>query len=225
MHLIEYDYQMFNIKENAVVEMAKKILEDEPELFYDDFMTFGWYDNPEQTNVINLNALAELIYVIKNALGVHNSEIHYIHDNMKEFEETFKTELQGYGIEVSFADSKAEVPLQIIDNVISITRHAYDKMIGHIKAKDQWRDNAEWDMKLFSRVMRKLSITHMNFTVPISDWGAALCITDMFVPQYPKNLRNNFVFNSRYIDNTQHICRSLLEAYMSDRNVTDILKN
>ena len=224
-YLIEYDYQMFNVKENAVVEASKKIIEDEPELFYDDFMTFGWYDNPEQTNVINLNALAELIYVVKNTLGLHNCEIQYIHDNMNEFENTFKSELHGYGIEVSFADSKALVPLQIIDNVVSITRHAYDKMTGHIRAKDQWQDSAEWDMKLFSRVIRKLSVSNVNFTVPISDWSAALCMTDMFAPQYPKNLRNNFVFNSRYIENTQHIYRSLLGAYKRDSDVTDILKN
>lgn len=224
-YLIGYDYRMINVKENDVVKTAKIILEDEPELFYDDFMTFGWYDNPEQTNVINLNALAELIYAVKNTLGVHNCEIQYIHDNMKEFEETFKSELRGYGIEVSFADSKTEVPLQIIDNVVSITRHAYDKMIGHIKAKEQWQADAEWNMKLFSRVIRKLSVSRVNFTVPISDWSAALCMADMFAPQYPQNLRNNFVFNSRYIENTQHICRSLLEAYRKDSEVTDILKN
>lgn len=224
-YLIDYDYRLFNVEENAVVEMAKKILEDEPELFYDDFMSFGWYENPEQTNVINLNALAELIYTIKSTLNVQNEEIYYIHDNMKEFEETFKSELQDYGIQISFADSKSEIPLQIIDNVVSITRHSYDKMIGHIKEKEQWQDNAEWDMKLFSKVIRKLSVSHVNFTVPISDWSAALCMIDMFAPQYPKNLRNNFVFNSRYIENTQHIYRSLLEAYKSDSDVTDILKN
>lgn len=224
-YLIDYDYRLFNVEENAVVEMAKKILEDEPKLFYDDFMSFGWYENPEQTNVINLNALAELIYTVKSTLNVQNEEIYYIHDNMKEFEETFKSELQDYGIQISFADSKSEVPLQIIDNVVSITRHAYDKMIGHIKEKEQWQDNAEWDMKLFSKVIRKLSVSHVNFTVPISDWSAALCMTDMFALQYPKKLRNNFVFNSRYIENTQHIYRSLLEAYKSDSDVTDILKN
>lgn len=224
-YLIDYDYRLFNVEENAVVEMAKKILEDEPELFYDDFMSFGWYENPEQTNVINLNALAELIYTVKSTLNVQNEEIYYIHDNMKEFEETFKSELQDYGIQISFADSKSEVPLQIIDNVVSITRHAYDKMIGHIKEKEQWQDNAEWDMKLFSKVIRKLSVSHVKFTVPISDWSAALCMADMFAPQYPQNLRNNFVFNSRYIENTQHIYRSLLEAYKSDSDATDILKD
>lgn len=224
-YLIDYDYRLFNVEENAVVEMAKKILEDEPELFYNDFMSFGWYENPEQTNVINLNALAELIYTVKSTLNVRNEEIYYIHDNMKEFEETFKSELQDYGIQISFADSKSEVPLQIIDNVVSITRHAYDKMIGHIKEKDQWKDNAAWDMKLFSKVIRKLSVSHVNFTVPISDWSAALCMTDMFAPQYPKNLRNNFVFNSHYIENTQHIYSSLLEAYKSDIEVTGILKD
>ena len=98
-------------------------------------------------------------------------------------------------------------------------------MTGHIRAKDQWQDSAEWDMKLFSRVIRKLSVSNVNFTVPISDWSAALCMTDMFAPQYPKNLRNNFVFNSRYIENTQHIYRSLLGAYKRDSDVTDILKN
>lgn len=223
-YLIDYDYRMVNVKENAVVQMAEKISEDDPELFYDDFMTFGWYENPEQTNVINLNALAELIYVVKDALGVQNSEIQYIHDNMEEFEETFKSELQDYGIEISFADSKTEIPLQIIDNVVSITRHAYDKMIGHIKAKDQWHDDAEWDMKLFSKVLRKLSVTHVNFTVPISDWSAALCMTEMFAPQYPIKYRNNFVFNSRYIENTQRICESIVESFRSDCEVTDVLE-
>lgn len=224
-YLINYDYRMFNVKENAVIEMAKKILEDDPALFYDDFMSYGWYENPEQTNVINLNALAELIYAVKNALNVQNEEIQYIHDNMKEFEETFKSELQDYGIRVSFADSKSVIPLQIIDNVVSITRHAYDKMIGHIKAKEQWQDDAAWDMKLFSRVIRKLSVPRVNFTIPISDWSAALCMTEMFSPQYPKKLRNNIVFNSRYIENTQHIYASLLAAYRNDSEVTDILKN
>ncbi len=62
-YLIEYDYQMFNVKENAVVEASKKIIEDEPELFYDDFMTFGWYDNPEQTNVISFYDLGEQLLI------------------------------------------------------------------------------------------------------------------------------------------------------------------
>lgn len=87
--LVEYQYKNIDVAENAVVEMAKRILEDDPKLFYDDFMTFGWYENPEQTNVINLNALAELIYVIKNAVGAKNEEIQYVHDQMEEFEETF----------------------------------------------------------------------------------------------------------------------------------------
>lgn len=222
--LVEYQYKNIDVEENAVVEMAKRILEDDPKLFYDDFMTFGWYENPEQTNVINLNALAELIYVIKNAVGAKNEEIQYVHDQMEEFEETFKSELSEYGINISFADSKSAVPLQIIDNVVSVTRHAYDKMIGHIKAKKQWRGEAEWDMKLFSRVIRKLSVNHINFTVPVSDWSAALCMAEMFAPKYPKDLRNNFVFNSHYVENMHHIYGSLLEAYEDDIGVTNTLK-
>ena len=224
-YLIDYDYRMLNAEENAVVEMAREILKNNPDRFYDDFMTFGWYENPEQTNVINLNALAELIYSVKSTLGVQNEEIQYIHDNMEEFEETFKSELQEYGIEISFANSKDLVPLQIIDNVVSITRHAYDKMIGHVREKDHWQDNAEWDMKLFSRVVRKLSVTRMKFTVPISDWSAALCMSEMFAPQYPKNLRNTFVFNACYVANTQYAFESLLESYKDDSEVMDTLRH
>lgn len=224
-YLINYDYRMLNVKENVVIEAAQKILEDDPALFYDNFMSFGWYENPEQTNVINLNALAELIYTIKDTLNARNEEIQYIHDNMEEFEDTFKSELQDYGIQISFADSKAVIPLQIIDNIVSITRHAYDKMIEHIKAKEQWQDNAEWDMKLFSRVIRKLSVLRVNFTIPISDWSAALCMSEMFAPQYPKKLRNNFVFNLYYTENIKQIHESLLAAYKSDSEVADVLKN
>ena len=79
-------------------------------------------------------------------------------------------------------------------------------------------------MKLFSRVMRKLSVNHINFTVPVGDWSAALCMAEMFAPKYPKELRNNFVFNSHYIENMHHIYGSLLEAYEDDNAVANTLK-
>ena len=92
--LINYDYVFYDLNENAVVEISLKILEDNIESkIYNDFMTFGWYKNPEVTN---LNALAEIIYFIKNQLKIPNSKIHYIHDNLKEFEKVFDDELKKY---------------------------------------------------------------------------------------------------------------------------------
>lgn len=223
--LVNYDYIDLNVKDNCIVEMAKLIIEkDTAEMFYDDLMTFGWYDNPEHINVINLNALAELVYVIKNTLGVQNENIQYIHDNIDEFEETFQSELRDLGIDVKFANSKEEIPLQIIDNVVSISRKAYDKMIGHIKAKEQWKDQSEWDMKLFSRAARKLSVQRVNYTVPISDWSTALCIMDMFSTKFPKEWRNNIHFNQRYVENTIRVSRAILKAYVSDNNAILTLK-
>ena len=89
-------------------------------------MTFGWYDNPKVTNFINLTALSELIFFIKAHIKEGNEKIIYIHDHIDEFEDTLHDELIEYGIDVIFKDSKQEVLLQIVDNVVSVLRHAYD---------------------------------------------------------------------------------------------------
>lgn len=222
--LIGYNYRELEVSENAVIEIAKRILDENKEDdFYNDLMTFGWYENPNFTNVINLNALSEIIYTIKHSLKSKNSETQYIHDNIFEFEDTFKTELKECGIEVSFADSKSVESLQIVDNVVSITRHAYDKMIKHINDKQQWNEKYEWDMKLASKVMRRLSVNRINFTVPVSDWSASLCMMEMFAPKYPKKFRNNFVFNPKYVENMGRIYQSLLGTFVSDDEVTKLL--
>ena len=56
-------------------------------------MTYGWYTDEKQTNVINVNALAELIYFIKNDLHVENKDLVYVHDEQKQFKGTIKDEL------------------------------------------------------------------------------------------------------------------------------------
>ena len=223
--LVGYNYRELGVSENAVIEIAKRILDNHKEEdFCNDLMTFGWYENPNHTNVINLNALSEIIYSIKDSLKAKNKEVQYIHDNIFEFEDIFKTELKECGIDVSFADSKLIEPLQVVDNVVSITRHAYDKMIKHINDKQQWNEEFEWDMKLASKVMRRLSVNRINFTVPISDWSASLCMMEMFAPKYPKNLRNNFVFNPKYLENMGRIYQSLMVSFKSDDEVQELLK-
>lgn len=222
--LINYDYAFYDLNENAVVDIALKILEKNlGSKFYNNFMTFGWYKNPKITNLINLNALSEIIYLIKNELKLSNINICYIHDHLNEFEEIFDDELKKYNINILFRDSKKEEMLQIIDNIVSIFRHAYDKMIYHLNKKEEFEKNSDWDMKLMSKLQIKLTIRHVNYTVPISDWAAALCIQEMYSPKFPKNYRNRFVFNYNYIKNIELICLSILESMDTIKKVYSIL--
>lgn len=218
--LIRYNYMNFEGSENAVVEMARRIVESGIEdKCYDDFMTFGWYDNPKIANLINLNALAELVFFIKSELNVSNNNVVYIHDHILEFEDTIIAELKGFGINIEFADSTKEPMLQVADNAVSILRHAYDKAIGHIRDKQMWEEESEWQLKLLSRVIRKISISHINFTLPVCDWAAAITVVTMFTPRYPKKYRNNFHFNYHYQDNLMRIFSSLS---VEDRTLDDI---
>lgn len=224
-YIINYEYQMYDVTENAVVTMAGKILEAHIEdKCYDDFLSFGWYENSKLTNVINLNALSELIYFIKAELNFKNQSVTYIHDHILEFEDTFESELKDCGIEVVFADSKYEPLLQVADNAVSILRHAYDRMITACKAERQWEKSSAWDMKLLATVVNKMTVAHIKFTVPLCDWSVALCISQMFTLDYPPTRRNKMAFNIHYIETMGALQDSLTQAQRPMREVLDLLK-
>lgn len=224
-YIINYEYQMYDVTENAVVTMAGKILEAHIEdKCYDDFLSFGWYENSKLTNVINLNALSELIYFIKAELNFKNQSVTYIHDHILEFEDTFESELKDCGIEVVFADSKYEPLLQVADNAVSILRHAYDRMITACKAERQWEESSAWDMKLLATVVNKMTVAHIKFTVPLCDWSVALCISQMFTLDYPPTRRNKMAFNIHYIETIGALQDSLTQAQRPMREVLDLLK-
>ena len=223
-YLINYEYENWEAPEHAVKYAANKILtENSAEHFYDDFMTYGWYENSTITNLINLNALSELIYFIKDDIDIYNNDITYIHDNIREFESTFKNELEDYGIEIHFADSKQEDLLQIADNTVSVVRKAYDKMIEHYKAETVWDEESSWNMKLASKVVKSISSNHINFTVPICDWAATLCTQEMFDINYPKKQRNKACFNFCYIEKVNRITWWLLQTSRIVDNSENIL--
>ena len=209
-YLMNYEYKDVDIEENAFCIMAQKIVEEGiEEKCYGDFLSFGWYDNPKITNLINLNALSELIFSLKMIYGKENQEFIFIHDHIEEYEETFVSELSGYGIKVTFADSKKEELLQIVDNFVSIMRHAYDKMINHYKSKNEWQETSAWDMKLSAKLIKKIGTNNIKFTVPLCDWCAALCTEIMFDISYPSNMRNNWHFNINYSQNMYRIYQSM----------------
>ena len=224
-YLIKYHYEYNNLEENAVVDISKKILEEKLESkFFNDFMTFSWYCNSKVANLINLNALSEIIYFIKEDRNLSNSNIKYIHDEIKQFKEVFNDELKKHKINIFFQDSRKEELLQLIDNVVSIFRHSYDKMIYHLNNKEELKKQSTWDMKLMSKIQTKLTVKHINYTVPICDWAAALCIQKMYSSKFPKDQRNRFVFNWYYVQNMELIYLSLLDSMNTLKKVYSILE-
>nr|WP_294490296.1 DUF3800 domain-containing protein [uncultured Anaerosporobacter sp.] len=223
--LADYNYVYMNPNQNAVKEMAKIMLEKgELQLFVDDFMTYGWYDNPELTNVINLNAVSELIYSIKTKSKVDNNSIEFVHDHIFQFEETIATELNPFDINISFADSKAQELLQLADNVASISYHAMVRMVNHFSKKEEWKQESEWDMTLVSSILRKLGQENIKFTMPIHDWSAALCVKEMFAPGYPKARRKNIFFNEMYRKAQYEIAYSINYFNCEDGEIDKTMK-
>ena len=223
--LINYEYEDLGIEENVVYVMAQKIVEEGiEEKCYDDFLSFGWYDNPRITNLINLNALSETIFSLKTIYGKQNREIIFIHDHIEEYEETFVDELSDYGIKVLFEDSQKEELLQIVDNFVSIMRHVYDKMINHYKDKNEWQEDSAWDMKLIAKLITKIGTNNIKFTVPLCDWCAALCTEVMFDISYPSNMRNNMQFNMYYSENMYRIYQTIYQKRLPMDYVINKLK-
>lgn len=223
--LADYNYLYMNPNQNAVKEMAKIMLEKgELQLFVDDFMTYGWYENPELTNVINLNAVSELIYSIKTKSKIDNNSIEFIHDHIFQFEDTIATELNPFDINISFADSKDEELLQLADNVASISYHAMVRMVNHFAKKEEWKQESEWDMTLVSSILRKLGQENIKFTMPIQDWSAALCVKEMFGPGYPKARRKNIFFNEMYKKAQYEIAYSINYFNCEDGEIDKTMK-
>ena len=223
--ICQYKYEKSNGVEFMIIQMARAMLDKgKLEVWLEDFMTFGWYENPSITNLINLNALAEFIFMYKFQKCKTNEEIHIIHDEIGEFKETFINELTPYKINISFADSKKEILLQIADNVASIFYHCIKNMTKHFERKEEWKPESQWDMELVSKVLRKIRVDNVKFTIPIHDWAAAVCVEQMFAPDYPKECRKNIFFNPMYVEVQKRIMESVIYYANYAENVEGILK-
>ena len=225
VYLQNYNYKYVTTEYNGIKLTAQAILDGKnEELFYDDFMTFGWYENSKISNLINLNALSELISFVKIGAPAANSEILYVHDKIDAFESTMKSELLQFGINISFPHENEPELLQLADNVASIYCHAYVKMKTLFSQKKEWAESSEWDMSLVSQLLAKIKHENIKFTVPIPDWAAALCIEQMYSPSYPKAMRKNIFFNPMY-QQKQYEIGMHISAYqpMIDK-ISDVLK-
>lgn len=225
IYLKSYSYKYVTEEYNGIKLTAQAILDDKNEnLFYDDFLTFGWYENDKIANLINLNALSELISFVKMDTTVPNSEILYIHDKIDGFESTMKSELLQFGINIVFPRDNEPELLQLADNVASIYCHAYVKMKTLFSQKKEWAESSEWDMRLFSQLLSIIKRKNIKFTVPIPDWAAALCVETMYSLSYPKSMRKNIFFNPMYLQKQQEISMHIAAFQSKLNSIQEVLK-
>jgi len=224
-YIIEYEYNHFQQTEMVLIMFSQKILDEgREERFLNDFMTFGWYDNKKLSNVVNLNALGELIVVLKEEFPeLKNDNIILIHDKILEFEQTISSELTQSGVSISFEDSKENIFIQIADNAVSVINKVYGLMINAFSNRTEWKPESLWIMELASLLFQKLD-NNIKFTVPIPNWAVALCIRDMYAPDFPDYWRNNINFNPRYENYLKTIFSDLISKASEKSILEDKLR-
>lgn len=223
--IVSFDYRFTPKSDNPLIMMAEKILADHNEvLFINDFLSLGSYDNPNYTNVINLNALAELIFIIKKENNLSNQQLVLVHDAIDGFSNTFISELAAFQISVSFSDSRDEVIIQIADNVASIFYKVMNDMISIFENRTEWHPENEWKLTIASRLFNKITLNNIKFTTPVQNWAVANCVSRMFDEKYPKNMRKNLYFNQHYQDALYNIKKSITATDFNNDFIKGIMK-
>lgn len=223
--IVSFDYRFTPKSDNPLIMMAEKILADHNEVLYiNDFLSPGSYDNPNYTNVINLNALAELIFTIKKEKNLSNQQLVLVHDAIDGFSDTFISELAAFQISVSFSDSRDEGIIQIADNVASIFYKVMNDMVSIFENRTEWHPENEWKLTIASRLFNKITLNNIKFTTPVQNWAIANCVSRMFDEKYPKNMRKNLYFNQHYQDALYNIKKSITATDFNNDFIKNIMK-
>ncbi|MGB7604532.1 MAG: DUF3800 domain-containing protein [Lutisporaceae bacterium] len=223
--IVSFDYHFTSKDNNPLIMMAKKILINHDEsAFIEDFLSFGSYENSNYTNVVNLNALSELIFAIKREKNLNNHHLNLYHDVIDGFSDTFISELANFQISVSFSNSKDDVLIQMADNAASIFYKVMNEMVFIFNNKTEWQKENEWILELASRLYNKISLNNIKFTVPVQNWAVAICVSQMFDEKYPKGMRNNLYFNQYYQDALYRIGDSIATADYNHDHIKAIMK-
>ena len=197
--LKNYPYRHVPPYGNGLLWVISKIQEmGIEETFVNDFLQFGSYSNRKFSNLINLNALSELIEAISLERGYDTKKIDIIHDNISGVSELLKEELGQFKITIQFTDSKSDELIQLSDNVASIFCKIINTIVRCWDTKTEWAPKNEWILEKASLFLQKIGTQNIKFTVPIQSWALAFCVMDMFDPQYPKERRKNLFFNPKY---------------------------
>lgn len=198
-NITEHNFQEIPPDNNPLIFMASAILEDKKyDCWLGDILSYGSYENPNYVNVINLNCLSELILTLKWQENLQNSSIQIHHDKIDGYDKTFISELKEFNINLDFMDSKEDELIQIADNAVSIFAKCVNQVISRFDEKREWDSNSQWIMEQYSKIINKVEVQNIKFTVPLQNWAVSLCVKEMFSKEYPIENRNNLFFNQLY---------------------------
>lgn len=210
--ILKLDFKTIPDNNNPLKIASKYIIDnDDYDLILNKIMTFGWYDNNKYINLINLNALSELIYTLKFDYNLNNNNLEIFHDKISGFDKTFQSELSPFGINLEFIDSKDEELIQIADNISSIVAKCINSTTSIFEEKKEWHHTSEWILTQYSNVLNIIGLNNIKFTIPTYNWAMSCCVKDMFANEYPKHARKNIYFNKYYSDYFNYIYSSIIE--------------
>lgn len=221
------NHRYFNIQneENLLIICAEYILQEGDYVSYlSTILQHGSYTNNKYINVINLNCLTELILQVKKSYGLVNEKLNIFHDKIDGYDKTFNSELKPFDIKINFTDSKDEELIQIADNVASIVAKCINECIKRFEEKKEWEEDSAWIMKQYAKVIDKLTIYNIKFTLPVKNWATSLCIREMFKDENPINQRNEKYFNEHYYKYIYEIYQNIDNKNFNAREHLKFLK-
>lgn len=215
-YLKNYSYQHIPTAGNGLVWAVSEIQNSGiEETFVNDFLKFGSYANHKFANLINLNALSELLEAIELEHGYDARKFDVIHDNISGIGEMLEGELKHFGVAITFADSQAEELIQLADNVASIFCKILNTIVRCWDTKTEWSPENEWILTQSARFLQKIGTQNIKFTIPIQSWALAFCVMEMFDSKYPKEMRKNLDFNPIYMYWSQAIVQNITQLDFS----------
>ncbi|CAK6471630.1 hypothetical protein BFRIG_01357 [Peribacillus frigoritolerans] len=221
------NYSYTNVLNSNLSYMAETILKNElVDIVLDNLKGISKYIGTKSTNIVNLSTLSEFIFMLKyeSKTNLSNEELSIYHDKIDGFSKVFQNELASFGINVSFIDSTDNTFIQIADNAASIFCKVINQTVSIFENKKEWDKDSEWTLELASKLINKVQIDNIKFTLPIQNWAISLCIKDMFQPSFSKDKRNNLHFNNFYFHNISKINYEINKsAGIDSQNIYDLL--
>ena len=111
----------------------------------------------------------------------------FIHDEIEQFENTMSDEFENVNMKIRFENSKESDLLQLSDNIVSITPILFSEMKRLFFSEKIFEGSSKWCLMNMARILKKISIPNVKFTVDPTGYSYALCIEKMFSEDYPKD--------------------------------------
>lgn len=156
--------------------------------------------------------------------NLSNSSIQIHHDKIDGYDKTFISELKEFNVNLDFIDSKEDEVIQISDNAVSVFAKCINQVILLFEEKKEWDNSSQWIMEQYSKIINKVSIQNIKFTIPMQNWAVSLCVKEMFDKTYSKQNRNNLFFNELYQRYMEVIAFDIASKNFDFKSMLNLLK-